>query len=281
MTEQYTVLEAKDGSKNFIWGRGEGQALEARYVVRNKTELICYLSSQTACERVCRMCHLTRTGQVHPTNATMDDFTMQAERVLREAYEGNSFRFVNYNFMARGEPMDNLQVQDRLLETLGMLAKRFGLIARFKISTIMPEGAELDLIERFGYVQPDIYYSLYSVNPQFRKKWFPKAAKPAVGLKKLREWQQFSHKIPKIHLALIKGENDGVIDLEALCNAIDRADLRVDFNIVRYNPFDASSEEGDWEYAREIFETRMPDSTVQVVQRVGYEAKASCGMFVS
>ena len=45
------TLVAKDGSKNFIWDRGEGQAFEARYVARNNHEVICYLSSQTACER--------------------------------------------------------------------------------------------------------------------------------------------------------------------------------------------------------------------------------------
>jgi len=274
------TLEAKDGSKNFIWDRGEGQALEARYVVRNENELICYLSSQTACGRACRMCHLTRTGQVHATNATKDDFLTQAYKVLGELQAGNSFKIVNYNFMARGEPMDNLQVQDHLLDELGTLAQRYGLLPRFKISTIMPKDACLDLITRFGWsIYPDIYYSLWSVNPDFRKRWFPKAVEPEVGLRVLKEWQDFSHKIPKIHLALIKGENDGAKDLMALIGAIKISGVRVDFNIIRYNPYDSTSEEGDWEGAERGMRSWFPESNVQVVSRVGIEAKASCGMF--
>jgi len=274
-------LEAKDGSKNFIWDRGEGQKLEARYVVRNSYELICYLSSQTACGRACRMCHLTRTGQVHAVDATFDDFMMQAERVLSEIKAEDGFQIINYNFMARGEPLDNTEVRDGLLNALGQLAKHFGLTARFKISTIMPDGEDIDLVERFGYIQPDIYYSLYSVDPNFRKRWFPKAENHWIALRRLREWQKFSHKIPKIHLALIKGENDSRTDIINLCNEIDFSELRVNFNIVRYNPYDVSSEEGDWKLADKLFLERFPDSDIQIVQRVGFEAKASCGMFVS
>lgn len=277
------ILEAKDGSKNFIWDRGEGQALEARYVVRDKGELICYLSSQTACMRACRMCHLTRTGQVNPANASLDDFILQADRVLwesRRTYQDVSFWTVSYNFMARGEPLDNPLVDGALLSDLHNLAwDRCRLIPRFKISTIMPE--DINLSMRFKAFHPDIYYSLYSVNPDFRKRWFPKAIDHTAALARLKEWQDFSHKIPKIHLALIKGENDDVVDLTRLCQTIQRSGIRVDFNIVRYNPYDGLSQEGDWELAAGMFRDAFPQSDIQTVQRVGYEAKASCGMFVS
>jgi len=273
------VLEAEDGSRNFIWDRGEGQALEARYVVRDKGELICYLSSQTACMRACRMCHLTRTGQVHPSNATLDDFMMQAKTVMDYADNG-SFDRIGFNFMARGEPLDNPTVRNTLLTNLGELALFRGIKPRFKISTIMPQGIRPSLMALFPLIHPDIYYSLYSVRTKFLKRWFPKAIDPQAGLRRLREWQEFSHKIPRIHLALIKGENDGAEELEDLCTTIKRSEVRVDFNIVRYNPYDNLSEEGDWQLAKTVFENEMPDSKVKVIPRVGYEAKASCGMFV-
>lgn len=275
------TLVAKDGSKNFIWDRGNKQALEARYVVREKGELICYLSSQTACARSCRMCHLTQTGQVNAENATIIDFRIQAKTVLRESEEGK-FWTVSYNFMARGEPLDNPRVNSMLLHGLARFAEEErGLIPRFKISTIMPKDADLDLIRRFPEIQPDIYYSLYSTRPSFRKRWFPKAEDHNVALERLKAWQDWSHKIPRIHLALIKGENDSVKDLYHLVEAIQSSGLRVDFNIVRYNPYDDSSAEGNWERARDIFTDMMPQSKVQVIQRVGLEAFASCGMFVS
>ena len=285
MARDYTrstmqVLQAADGSKNFIWDRGLGQALEARYVVRDEGELICYLSSQTACGRACRMCHLTRTGQVNPTDANLDDFLRQATTVLDEAQKGQ-FWTVSYNFMARGEPMDNAWVEGELLQELAKLAMDRQMVPRFKISTIMPDGINLDLVKRFPVIHPDIYYSFYSARPAFRKKWFPKAAEPELAFHALKEWQDFSHKIPRIHLALIKGENDSEQHLSDIVTEIQYHGLRVDFNIVRYNPYDSLSEEGDWRRARNIFTDMMPQSKVQVIQRVGLEAKASCGMFVS
>ncbi|MDX1409083.1 MAG: hypothetical protein R3330_13135, partial [Saprospiraceae bacterium] len=102
-----------------------------------------------------------------------------------------------------------------------------------------------------------------------------------VALARLAEWQQFSHKIPRIHFALIRGQNDAEVDIHDLVEVIRASGVRVDFNIVRYNPYDDSSREGQWERARDIITSLMPESRVQVVQRVGYEAKASCGMFVS
>ena len=257
-----------------------GQALEARYVVRDSGELICYLSSQTACGRACRMCHLTRTGQVHPTNANLDDFDRQATTVLGEATEGQ-FWTVSYNFMARGEPLDNNWVGDELLQELATLATSRGMTPRFKISTIMPDGVDLNLVKRFPVIYPDIYYSFYSAKPAFRKKWFPKATDPENAFYALNKWQDFSHKIPRVHLALIEGENDSEKDLTDLVDEIRFHGLRVDFNIVRYNPYDSLSREGDWRRARNIISELMPQSKVQVIQRVGPEAKASCGMFVS
>lgn len=278
----HSALRDEDGSINFVWDLGDGQALEARYVTRDEGELICYLSSQTACRRACRMCHLTRTGQVHPVNTTFDEFIMQASTVLNELDARNTFRTVSFNFMARGEPLDNPVVYTSLLERLGDLAlSDHGLLPRFKISTIMPEGANLNLVQRFPLVFPDIYYSLYSVCPEFRKKWFPKAVSPEAGLARLKQWQDHTHKIPKIHLALIKGRNDSVTSLTRLCNTIVESRLRADFNIVRYNPYDGLSEEGNWEFAAQMLQHAFPDSNVQTIQRVGFSVKASCGMFVS
>lgn len=275
------ILVAKDGSKNFVWEFDEGQKMEARFVVRNPEELICYISSQSACARACRMCHLTRTGQVNARNFRLSEMLTQAEYVLDEIKPDNQFRIVNFNFMARGEPLDNPKVNSYTLFELGKLAKSIGLQPRFKISTIMPAGADLDLVDRFGMVQPDIYYSFYSVDPIFRKKWFPKAVECNSALSRLKEWQDFSHKIPRIHFALIAGENDSTASLEDLIATLRLHELRVDFNIVRYNPYDELSAEGNWELAQQILHERMPEARVQVVQRVGYEAKASCGMFVS
>jgi adenine C2-methylase RlmN of 23S rRNA A2503 and tRNA A37 len=274
---------ALDQSVNIVRTIGPGEALEARYVRRSAEELIVYLSSQTACAQRCRFCHLTTTGQVAARDATMTELLQQAENVLTHydvsVQNGAPVAgAVNFNFMARGEPLANRSVPwDRLLEMLDLQAWQQRLQPRFKVSTIIPTETPRLRDIFTGSIQPDIYYSLYSLRDDFRRRWMPSAAPFEVGLRLLAEWQNWAHKIPRIHLALIRGENDDPADIEALARAATGA-LRVDFNIVRYNPPDERTSEGDVSIAYSILRRYAP---TQVVDRVGFDVQASCGMFVN
>lgn len=278
-----------DDSVNFVDPIDDGQALESRYVRRSDDELIVYLSSQTACAQRCRFCHLTTTGQVNARNASIDEIVGQAVKVLEhyDAIQGGGFipntwprraraDHVNFNFMARGEPLaDSTRDWAYLLEQLSDCAQASSLTPRFKISTILPR--RLDLRDLFGPYQPDIYYSLYCIDESFRQRWTPGAVPASVGLELLREWQQFSHKIPRIHLALIEGQNDDSRSMFALGEAVTYSGLHAEFNIVRYNPPDDRTREGDYLGAADILRRYFP---VQIVDRVGLDVYASCGMFV-
>ena len=76
------LLESEiDESRNFVSPAGPRGMIEARYVRRSSDYFIVYVSSQTACEKACRMCHLTQTGQVHADDLTVDEIAGQAEEV--------------------------------------------------------------------------------------------------------------------------------------------------------------------------------------------------------
>lgn len=273
------TLTDPDGSVNYIWELAQGQALEARGVQRQDDEFIVYVSSQTGCSQGCRMCHLTRTNQTTFRNVTPREFFEQVTTVL-EAADLAGVKIVNINFMARGEPLENPHVNGALLQSMTTIIRSYGLIPRFKISTIMPRTIEsTDLFTRFGAIQPDIYYSLYSTDPRFRNRWFPKAMNHALAITALEIWQQLSHKIPIIHFPMIAGQNDS---RESIVNMVDAlADLRCDYRIIRYNPFDEKDgDEGDWEGVIDFIASLDPGADVRVIQRIGPEAKASCGMFV-
>ena len=66
--------------------------------------------------------------------------------------------------------------------------------------------------------------------------------------------------------------------------AIQRHQLVVEVNLVRYNPPgpDAGKEasEGAYKQAEALFKSAFGPAHVQTVQRVGFDVKASCGMFV-
>jgi adenine C2-methylase RlmN of 23S rRNA A2503 and tRNA A37 len=232
------------------------------------------------------MCHLTATKQMIGRDITEDEFYWQADGVLDHYADKPSADIVNFNFMARGEPFDSrvfTDKADRILVNLAQRAIAYDLVPDFNISTIMPKDTvPRRLWKTFRTVAPNIYYSLYSVNPKFRAKWLPNAMDPKQALAILSEWQSHSHKIPRIHYAFIKDENDSEQDVRDLCDMIRDSGLIVDFNIVRYNPFsEKHGEEGDYQRACQIFESEFPKSKVKVIGRVGFDVRASCGMFVN
>jgi adenine C2-methylase RlmN of 23S rRNA A2503 and tRNA A37 len=293
MRKLYSEL---DRSVNFVIPAKEGY-FEARYVSRpDKDYSIVYLSSQSGCSKACRMCHLTATRQVKSVDATLEDFQQQASVVLQH-WDGLSqeqrseHKRLHFNFMARGEALACATILDRgpaLLRMLGGMAESRGLEPRFLISTIMPKSFAIDELgsvwpERDHYL-PEIYYSIYSLSPEFRRKWLPQAMTPELALRKLARWQKETGKRPKIHFAFIKGENDSPQNVQEICRALQDHGLDVDVNIVRYNPPDANSQESDETVVAsnaQLFQQLLPGADVRIIPRVGFDVRASCGTFFS
>jgi adenine C2-methylase RlmN of 23S rRNA A2503 and tRNA A37 len=219
--------------------------VESRYVRRHPDYFIVYISSQTGCRKACRMCHLTQTAQVQADDLPVTAIVDQAREVLGW-YDAHAepAKVVHFNFMARGEPFANphiLTEGGRLMASLSEEALKRRLVPRVKFSSIFPH--ELTDVDRlatlFGGYTPDIYYSIYSMDAGFRRRWLPKALPPETSLEMLKEYQSQTRKIPVLHFAFIAGENDSTDNIEEICAAVNRIKLRVDLNIVRYNPHSA------------------------------------------
>lgn len=284
-----TVLNSEiDPSVNFVEEQLVG-FLESRFVRKCDEYFIAYLSSQTGCNRGCTFCHLTATGQTSFVDSSHNDFMAQAIQIFKHyRMQKRPAKYMHYNFMARGEPFANkilLDSGDELLLKLGQIAKDEGLPAKFNISTIMPSTLKKSLPEIFGYVNPTVYYSLYSTDEKWRSKWMPAAMSVSEALTMLKEYQDFSKKIVKIHHTFIAGENDSEESVHAVCDAIENHKLICEFNLVRYNP---ASEDQGVESSDEIISRNIGIMTnrfkfntkVQTIPRVGFDVKASCGMFV-
>jgi 23S rRNA (adenine2503-C2)-methyltransferase len=273
-----------DSSVNFIEEQLVG-FLESRYVRKVDDYFIAYLSSQTGCNRGCKFCHLTATSQTTFSDSSIGDFVSQWNNIEKYYMATKKpAKYVHFNFMARGEPLANkhlIKSGDDLLVQLGNLAKYRGLKAKFNISTIMPATFNWALSDVFSYTSPTIYYSLYSVKDGFRKKWLPTAMPVLEALAKLKEYQNFSKKIVKIHHAFIKDENDSREDVEDMCKVLNMSGLAWEFNLVRYNPFspEQGSESMDINALLDIVRCQTPNK-VQMIPRVGLDVKASCGMFI-
>jgi 23S rRNA (adenine2503-C2)-methyltransferase len=225
----------------------------------------------------------------------MEDYLMQAGDVLRY-YDSikdtqGAAKKVNFNFMARGEALANkviLENAKELFINLERLATERDLEAKFNISTIMPMEIEhKDLSEIFeGVTQNyEIYYSLYSVKDKFRKRWIPKSLDYRIALSKLEKLQKESNTAIAFHWAFIKGENDSKIDLDELKNVLSGYSIKAKFNLVRYNPFSPNQGQEPDENVLQLnfnqLSSYFKSPVSRIVPRVGFDVKASCGMFVS
>jgi adenine C2-methylase RlmN of 23S rRNA A2503 and tRNA A37 len=284
-----------DNSVNFIDSSPESGHYESRYVRRGEDYFIVYLSVQSACNLGCRMCHLTATRQKKMIENSEESLLMQAQAVLNHYQElvksgkEKPAKYMHFNFMARGEVLNAPIFKDpntafSLLSNLRGLSESIGLNARFLLSTIMPNSfKEHSLEEIFKIIHPYFYYSLYSVNDDFRKKWLPMAMPPKDAINKFVSWNGFSEYNFKIHYAFIEGENDSPKDIYNVCRLLLSHGLKPDVNIVRYNPY--SPEHGQEPNGNIIRLNankfrELLGSNVKIIDRVGKDVKASCGMFI-
>lgn len=235
------------------------------------------------------MCHLTATKQTSFKSADATGYYYQADEVFEHYKQQPKAEYTQFAFMARGEPLANaamLSSAPSVLAGLGNLALSYELPAKFCISTIFPRTLpdDFSLARTFGYVQPTMYYSIYSVSDAFRSKWLPHALPVADALRLLVDYQQHSKKFVKLHFALIAGENDSERDIAALCTAVEKADLLCEVNLVRYNPATSDrgreSDEATIGYCATQLRNCSHIRRVDVIQRVSFDVKASCGMFV-
>lgn len=282
-----TLPSNEDQSVNFVFDN----MMEARYVRRVDDYFICYLSSHTGCNKSCRFCHLTQTGQVDMVDAKIEDYVKQAQYVL-EYYDtlNKPAKKVNFNFMSRGEVLANqffLSHANEILEALQSMANQRGLDCKFNISTIMPnEVADIDLSSLISNEYNHMfYYSLYSINSSFRKKWIPKSLSVDEALTKFKSWQEKTGRTLALHWAFIEGENDSEESVKALLNKINEHNIDAKFNLVRYNPYsEKQGQESDdvvIERNFSLIASDLKNTQSRIVPRVGFDVKASCGMFVS
>jgi adenine C2-methylase RlmN of 23S rRNA A2503 and tRNA A37 len=253
---------------------------EARYVQRENP--IIYVSSMYGCNQQCSFCHLTTTKQTNATMLTQQQILQQVLNVYSKIPSG--FTNLSINFMARGDALLNDSINGELLVLISsMLPKDINI--RFKISTIFPRSTYLkwkNLSNRFGAIQPDIYWSCYSLNGKSKQQHMPNATDPLIVLPKLKLYQDETSKIPWIHHCFVPGLNDKIEDTLDIIALLDDYELFYKFNFIEYNDYYGSNPN----YTNMINElltvlqTQKYCVKSKLIDRVGNDVKASCGMFV-
>jgi adenine C2-methylase RlmN of 23S rRNA A2503 and tRNA A37 len=280
------IRSAMDQSVNFSRPTADGGMVETRFVRRVPTRFIVYISSMTGCDKACRFCHLSQTGQTMARHLTVDEMVAQAETVLAAATFSDG-ETVHFNFMARGEPLSNPEVGPELFSKLRDLAVSLGLKPRVKLSTIMPSDFAAPDWGSFvpDGIPVDMYYSLYRIDADWRRRWIPKAMAASDALVQLVAFQNETKQRVILHWALISGENDAVESADEIGRMAKASGLQFDFNLVRYNAANGKSSEAPREridaYLDAMSRFVAAPNRVKEIQRVGFDVAASCGMFLT
>jgi adenine C2-methylase RlmN of 23S rRNA A2503 and tRNA A37 len=285
------IISQEDNSVNFVFGEEEKDYLESRYVRRLDDYIVCYISVKKGCSKGCKFCHLTTTGQTSETDATMEEILEQAQYVYNHYQEmvqsgkEKSARVVHFNFMARGEPLSSKIILNHNEELFLKLSEIFSeLRPKYNISTIMPTSmGNTKLTNIFRNITPTIYYSMYSIQEDFRTNWLPNALPIDKALENLKEYQEDTKKIIKIHHTLIKDENDNMENAIGIADIIKKYNLLIEYQIVRYNSYSeeegAETDEENIEAFISQLKALMPTFQIKMINRVGHDVYASCGMF--
>jgi adenine C2-methylase RlmN of 23S rRNA A2503 and tRNA A37 len=282
----FTALRSSlDSSINFSRQDPRGGMVETRFVQRVPERFIVYISSMLGCDKACRFCHLTQTGQTNATCLSEDEMVEQARTVLAEVGDAGAST-VHFNFMARGEPMSNPSVNRNLFVRLAELASSYGLASRIKISSILPMDTWTNDprdLHADGCPPVDFYYSLYSTDADWRRRWIPKAMRPFDAMAWLRNFQKVTGQRVILHWALIDGENDSVEDARSAAALAKLFGVQADFNLVRYNPANGKSREASEERIQSFLKEMDGGvhGRIRMIPRVGADVAASCGCFLA
>lgn len=283
------LLSNLDSSINIVSPFQDG-LVEARFVQRTNDYFIVYLSSHNGCNQSCRFCYLTQHGDTNMQSVDLENYLFQTRSVLGQThpYTIKDIRKIHVNFMSKGEPLLNETLTENSMELFESIKKTIRDQAlnqqiKFKISTIIPNTFEGRIGRIFQHPDAELYYSLYSVEEAFRKKWLPKAKNPYVALDMIKEMQLNNDKVITIHGCFIKGHNDSQESVYKMFDALEEREISYKFNLVRYNSFDLSKfQETDEPVLRGIVDyarSRNYNISSKFVSRVGYDVAASCGMF--
>jgi adenine C2-methylase RlmN of 23S rRNA A2503 and tRNA A37 len=286
-----------DKSVNWITPFKNG-SIETRFVQKKSDYIIAYVSSSIGCNLGCKQCFLTQKKQTNMFAVTPTMFADQVKLVtnhykqLDEINTQNKINRCNINFMARGDAFSNKYIVNdypSVYREIDNVCKDVNLKTKMNISTIMPytiRDRKLEDIFKDSGKSTFIYYSLYSMNDIFRKKWMPNAIDWRIALNKLKDYQNSGGNIITFHWAFIEGENDNIKEVEEMAKILKDYEFDAKFNLVRYNNHpNLPNKETNIEKIQDLFNivnsAFKNNEKSYIVPRLNVDNHIACGLFAN
>lgn len=202
-------LESKDGTKKYLFGLSDGNAIESVLMEYKYGKSIC-VSSQIGCKMGCKFC--ASTGIPFMRNLTSGEIV---EQIIAIEQDTNS-KISNVVFMGIGEPMDNFE---NVMNAIEILNNTKGLNIGARHISVSTSGVVPKIYEFADRnMQCTLSISLHSANNEIRSSMMPvnNAYNIEELMKACKDYIKTTNRRISFEYALAKDNNDNLEDAKRL-----------------------------------------------------------------
>lgn len=263
-------ISKKDGTRKYLFGLQDGNAIETVYMKYKHGNSIC-ISSQAGCRMGCRFCASTISGlQRNLTASEMLDQILMVEK-------DTDTKVSNIVVMGTGEPFDNYENLCRFIE---LVHHKDGLNIGLRSITVSTCGI-IPKIKEFAkdYPQVNLAISLHASEDEIRSQLMPINQRYPMDelLETCREYVSKTGRRITFEYALVAGVNDTSKHAQKLMSQL--AGILCHINLIPLN----SVKENDWsgtkreaaEQFAEILDKKGFPVTIR--RELGSDISAACG----
>ena len=206
-------LESKDGTKKYLFGINDGNAIESVLMEYHFGKTVC-VSSQIGCKMGCKFC--ASTGIPFVRGLTPGEIV---EQILAIEQDENC-KISNVVFMGIGEPMDNY---DNVIKAIEILNNQKGLNIGARHISVSTSGVVPRIYDFADKdIQCTLSVSLHSSNDKTRSSMMPinNAYNIEELMKACKYYIKKTNKRISFEYALAKDNNDNLNDAKELVNLL-------------------------------------------------------------
>ena len=263
-------LESKDGTKKYLFGLSDGNAIESVLMEYHFGKTVC-VSSQIGCKMGCKFC--ASTGIPFVRNLTSGEIVEQILAIEQDIED----KISNVVFMGIGEPFDNY---DNVINAIKILNNQKGLNIGARHISISTSGV-VPKIYRFAdeKVQCTLSISLHSANNKTRSSMMPinNAYNIQELIKACKYYIEKTNKRISFEYALAKDNNDNQKDADELVELLQGMLCHVNLipiNKIENGKYIKSSNENIIKF-RDYLNSKGITATIR--RELGSDIEAACG----
>lgn len=202
-------LESKDGTKKYLFGLSDGNAIESVLMEYHYGKSVC-VSTQIGCKMGCKFC--ASTGIPFIRNLTSGEIVEQIIAIEQD----NNCKISNVVFMGIGEPMDNFA---NVINAISILNNHKGMNIGARHISVSTSGIVPKIYEFADKnIQCTLSISLHSANNKVRSSMMP--VNDAYNIQELMKackyYIQKTNRRISFEYALAKDNNDNMNDAQEL-----------------------------------------------------------------